>query len=69
LKFTYPHQKKKDDFRIVENSAVDQHRFDTDPNPDPTFHFDADPDFTLENPNFFSQRWQFTLFIVLVSGP
>jgi hypothetical protein len=38
---------------MVENSAVDRHRFDADPYPDPTFHFDADPDFTLENPKFF----------------
>jgi hypothetical protein len=28
----------------VYGSVVDQHRFDADSDPDPTFYFDADPD-------------------------
>ncbi len=28
----------------VKYSVVDRHRFDAGPDPDPTYHFDADPD-------------------------
>jgi hypothetical protein len=28
----------------VKHSVVDRHRFDADPDPDQTFHFDVDPD-------------------------
>jgi hypothetical protein len=59
--------------------CVDRHRFDADP--DPTFHFDADPHpdsepdptlgFThvvmLGNQIFYSQHWQFTCFTSLIS--
>jgi hypothetical protein len=45
---------------------VDRHRFNADPNPEPTFDADPDPDFDpspkSEFSNFNSQQCQSTLF-------
>jgi hypothetical protein len=45
----------------VQSGDVDRHRVDADLDPDPTFHFEADPDLT---PNFTHvERRIFLLFI------
>jgi hypothetical protein len=36
---------------ILSDSVVDRHRFDADPDPDPKFHFDANP-YTDPTTNF-----------------
>jgi hypothetical protein len=47
-------------------SVVDRHRFDDDPNPDPTFHIDVDPDQDLDPiPSFTHVGKSAVVFIVI----
>ncbi len=48
---------------------MDRHSFDTDPNPDPTFHFDADPDPDPTTSFTHVGKSEFFYFYLFTAGP